>query len=160
MYKNAEYEVVEDEPETERAHGWELVGYLLSTSEKSSISDELVEFVTEVGKGIITAELMITKMTKLQQICGGTVLDDKGKSHVVGDEKAAEALHLIEEGAGSTLIWCQFKEELAALWAMLTKEGYGTAIYSGDTSLEDRMKHEEDFQAERLQILLLQNLQH
>ena len=39
----------------------ELVGYLLSSSEKTSVSDELVEFVTEVGKGnpFVVEELVL-----------------------------------------------------------------------------------------------------
>lgn len=129
----------------------------LGPKAKKLYSDILKQTITKIDKKIIvTAELMITKMTKLQQICGGTIIGDNGNK-IMDAAKVKEALHLLEEGAGSTLMWCQFTQEIDMLRDILTKKGYSVTIMSGEQNLEERAIAEEEFQTEQTQILLVQN---
>lgn len=64
----------------------------------------------------ITAGLRITQMIKLQQICGGYVVDDDGETHYLGSAKIRKLKYLLKRKAKfPVVIFCKYTEEREAI---------------------------------------------
>jgi SNF2 family DNA or RNA helicase len=123
----------------------------------NSVVDEVVTYITE-NKDTITAPIIITKMTKLQQITGGGVKDDDGIVHRVDYGKQAEVLQILDEGAGPTIIWCQFIHEIHQLKSTLEEQrGIKVGVLYGDISVTSRASVVDSFEKGECDVILIQN---
>lgn len=101
--------------------------------------------------GQITATTVLTKLLRLQQFTGGfLVADDASRPEQVSDAKvrALEDIvhdYVIETGK-KLVVFARFRPELAAIEAMLRKNGVKYGLIYGDIKLEDRGPIVKDFQ--------------
>lgn len=105
----------------------------------------------------VSTSMILTKMTKLQQVCGGTLLDDEGVPHIVGNEKLTEVKAMLEEWHMSgILIWYHYRAEGHMLQEELQKK-YKVRNYNGDLSAKERTDTVNEFEAGHIDILLVQD---
>lgn len=106
---------------------------------------------------LVSAALVITKLLKLQQVCGGTLIDDKGKAHIIGNEKAQDLKQMIADwGQQKILIWCHFREEINLLVDTLGSK-YNVNTLTGEDSQDARGAIEDMFEKGDTEILILQD---
>lgn len=71
------------------------------------------EMVTELtAETNVTADLVITQLVKLQQICGGFIKDDEGEIHQVGRAKLRRLARLLENMELPVVIFAKYLEEI------------------------------------------------
>lgn len=106
----------------------------------------------------VSANLVLTKLTKLQQVCGGTLIDDEGKAYIIGNEKVEEMEAFIRDsGVNCFLIWCHFKEEVDMIYRRF-KDKYSVAKYDGRISVKERADIIDFFEKKgEIDILILQD---
>ncbi len=108
--------------------------------------------------GEIDIYTALTKIGKLQQVTSGFIMVD-GEATSLSDEAQPrmDALKTAVEDAdpeGKIIVWCQFKEEIRAVGAMLRKEGKEVVEYYGPTSDKDRELAVDSFQHGSAEIFL------
>jgi hypothetical protein len=80
------------------------------------------DMAIEVGRKVITAATAAAVMTKLQQLSAGFVYDSNRQTVVISPHKLDVLEDIFEENQRApTLVWYQFKAELAALQARFPK---------------------------------------
>lgn len=81
----------------------------------------------------VSAGLKITQMIKLQQICGGFVIDDDGETHTFRSVKLDELDDLITSGTAELpmVIFCKYKEELNRAEALVKSLGLRYGLVTG-----------------------------
>lgn len=86
----------------------------------------------------ITAEMAMTLVTKLQQICSGFIYNDEGKAFEYKDNPKIEVVKdLIEQTRGKVIIFCKYTYEVDLLDALI-KEPH--IVYDGRTKNKDLWK--------------------
>lgn len=75
------------------------------------------------GEGQLTVKNVLSESLRLLQVVGGFVPDDAGRTHELPDKAKEQALfEIIDEiGDRQLVVWCQFREELAYLADLLTR---------------------------------------
>jgi SNF2 family DNA or RNA helicase len=108
------------------------------------------------GKDTISATMALSKLIKLEQICGGTLKGDNEKTHIIGNEKVQELLQMMKEfGNSSVLIWCHFRAEVDMLKDKL--KGYVVDTYHGNLSSDERQCVVDRFENKQTQVLVVQD---
>lgn len=123
------------------------------------VEEDIVSYLDEYdNEATISVNMILTQFIKLQQVCGGTLIDDDGEVHIVGDEKLKELLVMLNEwGNIKTLIWHQFREEGNLIAETLKKRGKSIALFNGDLSASERGALVADFENGKLDYLIIQN---
>jgi SNF2 family DNA or RNA helicase len=108
-----------------------------------------------------TAGLRITQMIKLQQICGGYLVDDDGETHTLGSTKMRKLKYLIKKKVKFPLvIFCKYTEERIAIEELLIKRGLSYGAIHGkvkDTKKDlKRTKIIQKFQRGELEVMVCQ----
>lgn len=104
------------------------------------------EMMLEVGPGIeYEASTVMEKGLRLSQITGGFYPHDDGETVVATpipgkNPKVEETKLLMEEVAGKIVVWCQFRCEIAAVYAALQAEDIGVQQFHGGCSDEEKRK--------------------
>ena len=96
----------------------------------------------------LTATNILTEALRLVQITGGCVPDDAGRKHTFDpNAKICLFLEVLEEiGLDEPLVvWCSFRDELAAITELLSGLAYNVRTLTGDTSAEERQAAIDDF---------------
>lgn len=79
-----------------------------------------------------SAGLKITQMVKLQQICGGYLVDDDGDIHEFGSCKMRRLKYLLRRQAKHpTVIFCKYTEELQAIERLVIRMGLSYGMIHG-----------------------------
>ena len=114
-----------------------MTQYVEMTPQQIKAYDEVKkELITELEAGTVTAPLAIVGMTKLRQICTGSVIDDEGNTLHIPSNRIDVLLRLLEETSGKAIIWCEYQADVEAIMDSLPE---GSAVsYYGETSDEDR----------------------
>ena len=81
------------------------------------------DLITEIKRETITAEMALTKILKLREVCSGFLINSAGENIEIGShEKLIELLATIEElGNQPLIIWCCFKYEIQKIQKELEK---------------------------------------
>lgn len=92
-----------------------------------------LELVTEIEEGImLIADHAATKFMKLLQICGGTLIDEDGRAHTVGDEKLKSLEGIVEScGSDPFVIYARFTHEIHNIRKLLDKLSVSNSELSG-----------------------------
>lgn len=100
----------------------------------------ILDLKKEVGEGgKINSNMVLARMTKLRQICGGMLIDVDGTViDLKEDSKLLEIQSIIEEGAKKTVVWCQFRHEIFKVRDFLTKLGRKVVVLYGDMNAVER----------------------
>lgn len=106
--------------------------------------------VIELEELSVTANIVLTKMQKLQQITGGFVKDDDGNEKIVGHEKIEVLGELLEkhviDGKQKVVVFARFIKEIETIQALCDKMKIPNASIRGEVSDIDRDKYRRDFQ--------------
>lgn len=123
------------------------------------IEEDVVSFLDGYGDGVmIDVSMMLTQFIKLQQVCGGTLIDGGGDVHTVGDEKLNELMVMLDEwGNRKVLIWHQFREEGNLIASALNKKGRDTLLFNGDLSAIERGEMVKEFENGNINYMVIQN---
>jgi len=109
------------------------------------------DFVAAFSNGeIITADMALTRLLRLQQItCGYVPVDESGDGEVMREiagknPRFEELKRVVEESVGSILIWTRFRKDVD----LICKEYRNEAVrYDGLTKTDDRAEAIERFQS-------------
>jgi len=101
------------------------------------------EFIAEVDIGEISVKGALDKIMRLQQIAGGYVVLDDGKSKVIDNSKIDTTIEIIQDIdlKEPVVIFCRFVNEINRLKERLKKIGRTVGIISG----QRQHKNPEDF---------------
>lgn len=109
----------------------------------------------------VTAGLRITQMIKLQQICGGYVVDDDGETHYLGSAKIRKLKHILKRKARwPVVIFCKYTEEREAIEKLV--ESLKLRYRSIHGGIRDKKNHkarteaQDLFQSGKLDVMVCQ----
>ena len=136
--------------------------YVDLTDEQRKLYRDLVtQYHTFVRGGMVSAEEVITRMLRLQQITGGTLALDP---EVEGGErelltfpsaKLAAVVDLVESaGDSKVIVWCRFKAEVQLVHDALAKADIPSFMHSGDTTSADRKQIREEWKTSESRVLI------
>lgn len=123
------------------------------------IEEDIVSLFDKYGdEATIDVSMMLTQFIKLQQICGGTLIDGDGNAHIVGNEKLNELMAMLEEwGNRKVLIWHQFREEGNLITDALRGRKKDVLSFNGDLSAVERGEMVREFEKGNANYLVIQN---
>lgn len=123
------------------------------------IEEDIVTYLDQFdNESMVSVSLVLTQLIKLQQVCGGTLIDDSGVAHTVGKEKLNELMLMLDEwGNKKVLIWHQFREEGRMITDTLKKKKKSVALFNGDLSASERGAMVADFENGSIDYLVIQN---
>jgi SNF2 family DNA or RNA helicase len=119
------------------------------------------EVLLSLEGGLMTTQLIIQKITKLRQLCGGWLLPDwpkdpetgkpikKGKrtATLIDPTRLNDMFEMLEEFRGSKgIVWCFFEHEVINIAAALKEEGWNPVIYYGGLNDKQRNANENAFE--------------
>ena len=119
------------------------------------------DLVLEAGGLEVAADLAITQIIKLHQICNGFIIDEDREVHWLKgvNRKRNRILKLVDREPTPTIIFCRFKQEIIALEKELRGK-YRVKILWGKIKDRKIKKHRtwliEEFQRGELDVLLCQ----
>jgi len=70
------------------------------------------DFWAQVDGGQITAANALVKLLRLQQITGGFIKDDDGKTTTIGDAKRMVLKDLLVDCKGPVVVFCRFRQDI------------------------------------------------
>jgi len=111
------------------------------TTEQTKVYKDLKErSIAELSQGIVTVELVLTKLLRLQQVLSGHVPNEEGILVELPDERLPRLLELLDEAGGKAVVWARFTRDVRRITDALNKEyGDGSAVaYHGETTQEER----------------------
>ena len=103
--------------------------------------------------GQVTAPMVLTKLTRLQQFCGGFLQKDEGEMPTFEfDGKIRALADILEDyviGSGKKLvIFCRFRPEIDLIEQLLTRQRIKHVSIYGDIKTEDRGPIVQQFQTD------------
>ena len=107
---------------------------------------------------MITAQIVIVQMLRLQQIANGfvvTEMDQKIKDIDGGNPRIDTLIETLEECAPQqTIIWARFKHDIDLIAKRFDEEGITYVTYDGRTSDGDRAQAIDDFRSGKARVFL------
>lgn len=109
------------------------------------------DLITEIKSQVIVAQVALSKIMKLRQICSGFAITPEQVAIPIGENpKLKELLSVLEEaGDKQVIIWCQFHYEISTVMAALGDKA--RALYS---PTEDKDGTIRDFKSNGFQYLV------
>lgn len=132
------------------------------SGEQRRLYDELVEdTITTFNNGLLSAQLAIVRLLRLQQItCGFVVTDDEAENqgdeitgvpiHKDGHPRLRALMNTVEQIDGKCVIWATYRYSLREIY-MTLREAYGDASvigFSGATPIAQRPALIERYQTD------------
>lgn len=122
--------------------------------------------IAEIGEQEVSANIVLVKLLRLQQITSGFVRTDLGRDQDVGDDKLKALAELLESINGDYLysrkekvvIWCRFNYEVQKIAEMVRAMKRPVHLLTGEVSNEDRQKAVESFQASNANDVIIANI--
>ncbi len=91
------------------------------------------DMVAVLKSGEVSAGLKITQLVRLQQVCGGFVVDDDGNISRVGRAKVRRVRALVRACEKPVVVFCKYREEIAQVAEALAGDVGSIAIIDGKT---------------------------
>lgn len=127
--------------------------YILMESKQRALYDQIRRdgFAELENGGQVTAPMVLTKLTRLQQFTGGFIqTDDGSRPELVFDGKLKALEDILEDYVISArkklVIFCRFRPEIDLISKSLTKKGIRFGSIYGDIDIRDRGPIVADFQ--------------
>ncbi len=122
--------------------------------------DEMArESVAAYEGGETSAACILTRLLRLSQMTSGSVPRDDGTTEVLGDEKMAATVEVVEDavsGGSKVVVFCRFRSEIAALLAHF---GESAEALHGDVPLTARGEAVRRFQEDESVRVMVAQLQ-
>ncbi len=129
----------------------------MSKEQEKMYAEILRHQLSEYEDGLVTAINAASKLSKLLQISGGSVIDeDKNIFNLPIKSRYNELKKIIEDANGRIIIICQFIGFVDRLYELLKSEGYNIEKIYGSISVKLRSKIIEDFQLKKVDIIVAQ----
>jgi len=125
----------------------ELLGKQLRVYEEMSN-----EMITSLEGETVAVELKITQIAKLQQICGGFIINEDQETFSIGRAKVRRISSLIKNMTTPIVVFCKYLEEIKIVADELSH--LKVAVLNGQT--RNRSKMIEDFQAGLYDVIICQ----
>jgi SNF2 family DNA or RNA helicase len=109
--------------------------------------------VTSFEGNDITADLALTQLVKLQQICGGFVKDDEDEIHEIGSAKLKKLCRIVKRNDFPIVIFTKYRFEVSQIVQRLTEGNRRISTIEGKTR-KTRTQTVRDFQAGKIDILV------
>lgn len=133
----------------------------LEKEARAAYDDLKNDSVTELSKGTVTANTVLTQILRLQQLTGGFINTDEGKIDQVSSAKLELLKEILEdylESGKKAVIFARFTPELKAIKKLLSDMGVQYGFIDGSVKIEDRGAIVTDFQTNKdTKIFLAQN---
>jgi SNF2 family DNA or RNA helicase len=100
--------------------------------------------ISEINGNTLTAANILTKILRLQQICGGAVPDDDGKYHQIDDSKRKLLMDVVEDlGDKPFVVFCRFRSDIDAAHQACREMGVEALELSGQYNQLERWQNGE-----------------
>ncbi len=105
------------------------------------------QFTFELGGATVSIGENTSRLTKLQQVVSGFLIDEFKDVHdVPGVNPRLEALSdEVYLSSGKVIVWCRFREDMDRVANRLTADGHEVVQYHGRTSPDDKARVRELF---------------
>lgn len=125
----------------------------LSHSQKRYYNQMMRDFVAFIdegkAKGIVTAELAITKALRMQQIVTGFVQTEEGQVVEIADNPRLDAVEELLSALHEkhkVILWCSFKHNYKQLSGVCTKLGIKHVFLTGEQNAKEKDQSIESFE--------------
>lgn len=142
---------------------YQQVEISLDDTNKKIYKDMSDHLVAEIGGEEVSANIVLVKLLRLQQITSGFITMEDGTIRTIGTEKLSGLRDLLDSMAGEkVVVWARFNHEIKMIREMVAKEfpERKCHVMTGEVSNEDRQKMVEDFQSDSTkESILVANIQ-
>lgn len=115
------------------------------------------DMITEVAGQVLTTANAMTKVLRLQQICGGSVPTDDGTHHQVDNAKEKLLEDTLDDLAGQpVVIFCRFRSDIDAAHRACAALGLKSAELSGTRNELVEWQEADDEDPKQPQVLVVQ----
>jgi len=132
--------------------------YVELSDEQRRIYDRLKEeAIAAYRDKTVAAPVLITKILRLSQICGGNFPSEDGSTVPIRpNPKIDELISILDEipSSSQVVVWARFQAEIQTIAARLDEEGITYTTFYGETSYKDRLKAAEDFQSKKVRVFV------
>lgn len=125
----------------------------LSNSQKRYYNQMMRDFVAFIdegkAKGIVTAELAITKALRMQQIVTGFVQTEEGQVVEIADNPRLDAVEELLSALHEkhkVILWCSFRHNYKQLSDVCTKLGIKHVFLTGEQNAKEKDQSIESFE--------------
>lgn len=112
----------------------------MSPPQKAAYKEMFSDFCLWLGDGtVVTAEQVVTKLMKLQQISSGFIYDENGTVRSVDDSpsKLEEVIRILGETSSKVIIFAVYVPSIERILARLREEGIGAVALRGGMASMD-----------------------
>lgn len=122
----------------------------LNSEQRRVYNDLRTEYMSWLaGGGVVTAELAITRMIRMQQITSGYIPADQEKDlRLLGEKnpRLETLVEALEDVPGKAIIWGKYDIDIDTIAQRLRADGHKVVTYDGRTPDEDRVAAVRGFQ--------------
>ena len=115
-------------------------------------------WVTELQSGeVVSADLAVTRMIRLQQFCGGFATGENGQVEEISRAKAKllnDIVHTKVEGNEQVVVFHRFKAEANLIKDVLSS--YKVGFYNGAVSEDKRQIVKQEFRDKKIDVIVVQ----
>lgn len=134
---------------------YETIHVELSTAQQRAYHQLKTEFVTDVGQQVITAQNILPRLNKLQQVCQGFILGEDGKVERFKDNPKIDAVEtLLRQDDKPCVIMCKYREDATLLEEMCVRNKWISCTINGAVDKKDRDERVRNFEAGNIRILI------
>ena len=121
--------------------------FIMSDKQQKAYDQMLDDMMVELDNGnIVTAQMALVWLLRLQQISRGFLPDGQGGTVEIGSSPSTDSLlGLLKQISGKTIIWCRFKNDVDAVCKSLGEAGRKFVRHDGQLSKEERQASLEIF---------------
>lgn len=119
----------------------------LPTELAKSYKEMEKHFVTEVDDKVISADIAIVKMLRLQQLCSGIIPSEDGEYAYTKTQKPEALRELLDQicSTGKVIVWANFKACIAEIKAVCDDMGLYYSVIEGGQSNAERQQEVDNF---------------
>lgn len=128
---------------------FEIIKVELSDASKKMYKNMKDNLVAEIGDDTVSAQVILTKMIRLQQIAAGFVKTDEGEIKEIGSEKLDCLMDTLSGIEDKVVVWCRFDAEIERIKKRLSEIGRKFHVLKGGVSTEDRQAMIDEFQSDK-----------
>lgn len=132
---------------------YSFVPVFLRGEQKRMYAEMEKTMVTTFKGEDISADLTITQLVKLQQICGGFIKDDEGEIHEIGRAKFRKLRRLVKRIEFPLVIFTKYRFEVSQIASGLSGGNRRISTIEGKNR-KTRAQTVRDFQAGKIDILV------
>lgn len=111
--------------------------------------------VAELKDTSVITALKVTQLVKLQQVCGGFLIDNEEETHIVGRAKAKRLASLVDKLDKPFVVFCKYRQEIEIVKSILSRKVNSFGVIDGRVK-KKRTQIINDFQGGKYDALICQ----